>query len=99
MSETAIFTSEQLWMPGFIANPYPTYHHLRDHSSLNCMTLPAGAFAGFNESIRAWALMKHEDVYSALRDHETFASGRDPLAGKEYPKLVLLQDDRPRHTR
>jgi cytochrome P450 len=43
--------------------------------------------------------MKHEDVYRALRDHETFVSGRDPLAGKAYPKLVLLQDDPPRHTR
>jgi cytochrome P450 len=99
MSETAIFTSEQLWMPGFIANPYPTYHHLRDHSPLNVILLPAGVFAGVNEPIRAWALMKHEDVYSALGDHETFASGRDPLAGKEYPKFVLIQDDLPRHTR
>jgi cytochrome P450 len=97
MSEPAIFTSEQLWMPGFIANPYPTYHHLRDHSPLPCMTLPAGAFAGVTEPIRMWALMKHEDVSSALRDHETFVSGRSPLAGKAYPKLVLL-DDPPRHT-
>jgi cytochrome P450 family 109 len=97
MSEPAIFTAEQLWMPGFIANPYPTYHHLRDHSPLPCMTLPAGAFAGVTEPIRMWALMKHEDVSSALRDHETFVSGRSPLAGKAYPKLVLL-DDPPRHT-
>ena len=97
MSEPAICTAEQLWMPGFIANPYPTYHHLRDHSQLLCMTLPAGAFAGVNEPIRMWALMKHEDVSRALRDHETFVSGRSPLAGKAYPKLVLL-DDPPRHT-
>jgi cytochrome P450 len=62
------------------------------------MTLPAGAFAGVTEPIRMWALMKHEDVYSALRDHETFVSGRSPLAGKAYPKLVLIQDDPPRHT-
>ena len=98
MSEPAVFTSEQLWVPGFIAHPYPTYHHLRDHSPLPCMTLPAGAFAGVTEPIRMWALMKHEDVYSALRDHETFVSGRSPLAGKAYPKLVLIQDDPPRHT-
>src|SRR5262249_7221501 len=98
MSEPALFTSEQLWMPGFIANPYPTYHHLRDHSPLPCMTLPAGAFAGVTEPIRLWALMKHEDVSRALRDHETFVSGRSPLAGKAYPKLALIPDDPPRPT-
>jgi cytochrome P450 len=99
MSETAIFTPEQLWMPGFIANPYPTYHHLRDQSPLNFLGIPAGAFAGINEPLRGWALMKHDDVYHALRDHETFASGRDPFAGKAYPKMVLLQDDPPIHSR
>ena len=52
MSETAIFTPEQLWMPGFIANPYPTYHHLRDQSPLNFLGIPAGAFAGINEPLR-----------------------------------------------
>jgi cytochrome P450 len=99
MSDTAGFTPEQLWLPGFIANPYPTYHHLRDHSPLNYMFLPAGAISGSNEPFRAWALMKFDDVNRALRDHETFVSGRNPLAGRLYPKLVLLQDDPPRHTR
>lgn len=99
MSETAVFTSEQLWMPGFIANPYPTYHHLRDQSPLNYMLLPAGAVSGINEPIRAWAFLKYEDVYNALRDHDTFVSGRNPLTGKAFPKLVLLTDDPPRHTR
>src|SRR5262245_29951735 len=98
MSAPTIFTAEQLWMPGFIANPYPTYHHLRDHSPLPCMTLPAGAFAGVHAPIRLWALMKHADVSRALRDHETFVSGRSPLAGTAYPKLALIQDDPPRHT-
>ncbi len=78
MSDTTVFTSEQLWMPGFIANPYPTYHHLRDQSPLNHMHYPAGAVSGVNEPIRAWALLKHDDVYNVLRDHETFASGRNP---------------------
>jgi hypothetical protein len=56
MSDTGVFTPEQLWMPEVIANPYPTYHHLRDHSPLNYMFLPAGAIAGSNEPFRAWAL-------------------------------------------
>ncbi|MCS6285907.1 MAG: cytochrome P450 [Nitrospira sp.] len=55
--------------------------------------------AGIEEPIRAWALMKYQDVYGALRDHDTFASGRNPLAGKIAPKLALIQDDPPRHTR
>jgi cytochrome P450 len=99
MSETSVFTPEQLWMPGFIANPYPTYHHLRDLSPLNYLTLPAGTLSGLQESLRGWALMKYDDVYSALRDHDTFVSSRDPFAGKFGPKLVLLHDDPPRHTR
>ena len=97
MSDTTVFTPEQLWMPGFIANPYPTYHHLRDQSPLNFMLLPAGAASGVNEPLRAWALMKHDDVYNALRDHETFSSERNPLVGKVLPKLTLLHDDPPRH--
>jgi cytochrome P450 family 109 len=98
MRETSVFTPEQFWMSGFITNPYPTYHHLRDHSPLNYMLIPVGAVSGANEPIRAWAVMKHDDVYNALRDHETFASGRNPLVGKALPKLTLLHDDPPRHT-
>jgi cytochrome P450 len=98
MSDTPVFTPEQLFMPGFLANPYPTYHHLRDHSPLNFMYLPAGAFSGVTEPMRGWALMKHADVYNALRDPETFASGRNPFVGKGFPKLTLLLDDPPRHT-
>ena len=80
MSETSVFTPEQLWMPGFIANPYPTYHHLRDQSPLEFVHLPVGVASGGNESIRAWALLKHDNVYNALRDHETFVSGQSPGA-------------------
>lgn len=98
MSDPPVFTPEQLWMPGFIANPYPTYRHLRDQSPLNYLFLPAGAVAGITEPLRAWALMKHGDVYNALRDHETFSS-QHPLMGKLFPKLVLLEDDPPRHSR
>jgi hypothetical protein len=62
------------------------------------MFLPAGAVAGITEPLRAWALMKHDDVYNALRDHETFSS-QHPLMGKLFPKMVLLEDDPPRHSR
>jgi cytochrome P450 len=42
--------------------------------------------------------LKYEDAYVALRDHETFSSD-NPQAGQFGPKLVLIQDNPPRHTR
>lgn len=96
---TIPISADQLSTPNVIANPYPSYHELRDHSPLNYVFLPAGTVAGIDEPIRAWAFMKYHDVYNALRDHDTFASGQNPLAGKIAPKLALIQDDPPRHTR
>ena len=52
MRDATVFTPEQFWMSGFIANPYPTYHHLRDQSPLNFMHLPAGALSDM--PMRAW---------------------------------------------
>jgi len=91
--------ADRLWMPDAVADPYPAYAQLRARSPLEYTLLPPGAVAGLDVPVRAWALMRHADVMAALRDHDTFASGRDPLAGKLTPKLVLLQDDPPRHTR
>ena len=42
-------------------------------------------------------MLKFEDAFAALRDHATFSSD-NPLAGQFGPKLVLIQDDPPRHT-
>jgi cytochrome P450 len=42
--------------------------------------------------------MKYNDVYGALRDHNTFSS-ESPMAGQFGPRLVLIQDDPPRHAR
>lgn len=99
MSVMPVITADQLSTPDVIANPYPYYRELRRHTPLDYMFLPAGTVAGIDEPIRAWALMKYGDVYGALRDHDTFASGRNPLAGKIAPRLALIQDDPPRHTR
>src|SRR5581483_5696716 len=44
--------------------------------------------------------MKYDDVYAALRDHDTFSSARNPFVEKGFfPQLVLIMDDPPRHTR
>ena len=98
MSVTPVITADQLSTPDVIANPYPYYRELREHSPVNYVFLPAGAVSGIDEPVRAWALMKYNDVYSALRDHDTFIS-RHSLAGKIAPRLALIQDDPPRHTR
>jgi cytochrome P450 len=82
-----------------ISDPYPAYRQLRDRSPLNCQDLPAGSVPGIEHPLRSWALMKYVDVYRALRDHGTFSSSNNPLAGKAFPPLVLLLDDPPRHTR
>jgi cytochrome P450 len=98
MSVMPLINADQLSIPEVIANPYPYYRELREHSPVNYVFLPAGAVAGIDEPVRAWALMKYNDVYNALRDHDTFAS-RHFLAGKVVPRLALIHDDPPRHTR
>ncbi len=95
---TIQITADQLSTPDVIANPYPWYHELREQSPLNYEFLPAGAVSGINEPVRAWALMRYADVYGALRNHDTFASNHS-LAGKVVPRLALIHDDPPRHTR
>jgi cytochrome P450 len=98
MSALSAVNADDLSAPKVIADPYPYYHELREQSPVNYVFLPAGAVTGIADPIRAWGLMKYHDVYSALRDHETFAS-RHYLAGKIAPRLALIQDDPPRHTR
>lgn len=96
--ETAI-TPDQLSTPQVIADPYPAYRQLRDRSPVNYLFLPAGVLPGLEEPMRAWAFLKYEDVYSALRDHESFSSIRPAKWAKVWPRLVLIEDDPPRHTR
>jgi cytochrome P450 len=79
-------------------NPYPVYQALREHSPVHYVSIPANPSSGLDRPIWAWGLLKYHDVYTALRDHETFSSG-SPVAGQFGPPLVLIQDDPPRHTR
>lgn len=84
----------------FLADPYPTYAQLRDQTPVEFAFLPGGMVPGFDEPLGSWALMKHDDVYNALRDHDAFSSARNPLVEKgAIPQLVLIMDDPPRHTR
>jgi cytochrome P450 len=55
------------------------------------------------EKYDAWAMSRYEDVYRALRDHETFSSAPMPALEPQRPDLELgnnsiLGSDPPRHT-
>jgi len=95
-----VITPDQLLAPEVTADPYSAYRQLRDRSPFNYVALPAGVIPGLEEPIRAWAFLKYDDVYGALRDHDTFSSVRHPLVEKAAKAaLVLITDDPPRHTR
>ncbi|MBI3246322.1 MAG: cytochrome P450 [Deltaproteobacteria bacterium] len=91
-------TPDQLIARSTFANPYPVYRALRPQSPVHYISIPGGPSSEVKAPVWAWGLLRYEDVYSALRDHETFSS-ESPLAGQFGPKLVLIQDDPPRHTR
>ncbi|MBI3798991.1 MAG: cytochrome P450 [Deltaproteobacteria bacterium] len=97
MTTTPTFTPDHLVARANFADPYPVYRALRDQSPVHYVSIPAGA-SGLAAPVRAWGLLKYDDVYGALRDHETFSS-ESPMAGQFGPRMVLLQDDPPRHTR
>jgi cytochrome P450 len=84
----------------FVTNPYPVYRQMRDQTPTELVFLPPGIVPGLDQPLKAWALMKYKDVYNALRDHESFSSARNPLVDRGiFPRLVLIADDPPRHTR
>ncbi len=102
MEETPTLTLDELrgQLAAFVTDPYPIYQQMRDQTPMEMIFLPAGVVPGIDEPLKAWALMKYPDVYNALRDHDTFSSARNPLVEKGiFPRLVLIADDPPRHTR
>ena len=102
MDTPAPLSLEQLRgdLAAFLVDPYPTYQEMRNQSPVLMEFIPGGIVPGLNDPIKAWALMKHDDVYTALRDHDTFSSARNPFVEKGFfPQLVLIMDDPPRHTR
>lgn len=83
-----------------VSNPYAVYSEMREQTPTQMTFVPAGVVPGLDEPLSAWALMRHDDVYNALRDHETFSSANNPFVTKGFfPQLVLIMDDPPRHTR
>ena len=76
MTTLAPSTDLDFYSEEVILNPYDTYRRLRD-------TAPAV----WLERYQVWAVTRYDDVYAALHDHRTFASGygvalNDPLNEK-----------------
>ena len=89
--------AEDFFKPATWENPYPAYTAWREQSPLIArmpLVLPDGSEV---ESF-SWLLLRHQEVYSVLRDHETFSSDPPELPGRPAPGLPLIQDDPPRHT-
>jgi cytochrome P450 len=95
---TRTFTPDHLTAPATYADPYPVYHQLRGQSPVRYIGVRANPRRGINAPIWTWGLLKYEHVYDALRDHEAFSS-TNPLDGRFSPRIVLIRDDPPRHTR
>lgn len=89
---------ELLTTPQGIANPYPLYDQLREHSPVaGYRDWPPGTVPGADEPVTAWALFRYDQVFEAARDSTTFSS-RDPLQeASSAPSLMLVNTDPPKH--
>jgi len=79
-----------LFSPEAASAPYPIYDELRPLSPFPTAIDSEGREGG-------WCLLRHDDVYGALRDHTVFSSASS--LGPGGFRLPLIQDDPPRHMR
>ena len=90
----------ELPSPETIADPYPLYARLREHTpAFGYQDYPPGTVPGQDEPVTAWVLMKYDEVLAAAQNHDTFSS-RDPLQEQSSaPSLMLVNHDNPEHDR
>ena len=81
------------WRAEYIVDPYPWYARMREISPFRAAPGQA-PMAGGSDS---WVVLKFEDCFRVLRDHDTFSSRI--LGGPNGGGFVLIGDDPPRHTR
>jgi cytochrome P450 len=93
MSESIIV--RDFFEPATWENPYSAYSAWRQQSPV-IARIPFVVPDGTELEAYGWLLLKHEEVYSALRDHDTFSSDFPPVPNGP-PRLPLIQDDPPRH--
>ena len=89
---TDVFGKPETW-----ENPYPAYKEFRDRSPIAAQW-PIVLLDGTEIQAHTLMLLKFDQVSAALRDPATFSS-QNPAPGSVAPKLVMIQDDPPRHTR
>jgi cytochrome P450 len=94
MSEKMPISPEVLGSSECIADPYPAYRALRETSPVRFIRV----YTGQTEPLYAYALLRHADALAAMRDPTTFSS-ESPRVFKAVPKVALLHDDPPHHTR
>lgn len=82
----------EAWRTEYIVDPYPWYGRMREISPFRAA--PGEAPWAGRES---WVVLKFEDCFRVLRDHEAFSSRI--LGGPDGGGFVLIGDDPPRHTR
>ncbi|PHR15282.1 MAG: cytochrome P450 [Sphingopyxis sp.] len=94
------FSVDQLNRPEVIRNPYPYYDLLRDQSPVfGYRDYPPGTMPGVDEPKPSWVVLNFDHVAAVAWDHESFSS-RDSLQEESSaPSLMLVNHDRPEHTR
>ena len=80
----------QLLNADSIADPYPTFEAIRAESPVRLRHRGPGEM---------WSVLSHEHVHDVLRDHDRFSSAGFGDFGTDLFRLVLINDDPPRHTR
>ena len=83
----------EAWSPEYIVDPYPWYGRMREASPYRA----AAGEAPMAQGGESWVVLKFEDCFRVLRDHDAFSSRI--LGGPDGGGLVLIGDDPPRHTR
>ncbi len=82
---------------GFLADPYPTYRHLRDAD-------PVHRHEGTDRTPGFWAISRFDDIWSAVRQPDLFSSAQgltffpDEIALLGLPPNIVMLDP-PVHTR
>ncbi|MEM8694763.1 MAG: cytochrome P450 [Pseudomonadota bacterium] len=98
-SDTA-FTVDRLTDPEVIRNPYPYYDLLRDRSPLfGYRDYPPGTMPGVDEPKPAWVVLNFDDVAAVAWDNDAFSSRDSLQEGSSAPTLMLVNHDKPEHTR
>lgn len=83
-----------------IADPYPVYDRLREGSPhFGYRDFPPGTVPGIDEPQPAWVVLSFDHVAQVAYDHQSFSSRDSLQEGSSAPTLMLVNHDRPDHTR